>query len=122
MYIFSLSFMIYIYMYIFSLSFMIYIYMYIFGSLSVASAPPSYLVTAETSKVAKGSDTVFIVACVLTALTLFALGAVKAKIVRQKWWLGGLHMLLVGIVTAAVSFLIGLTIAEIIGEDAAGAA
>eukprot|EP00161_Ancyromonas_sigmoides_P018477 TRINITY_DN5110_c0_g1_i1.p1 TRINITY_DN5110_c0_g1~~TRINITY_DN5110_c0_g1_i1.p1 ORF type:complete len:280 (+),score=100.77 TRINITY_DN5110_c0_g1_i1:59-898(+) len=82
----------------------------------------AYLVTAETSKVAKGSDTVFIVACVLTALTLFALGAVKAKIVRQKWWLGGLHMLLVGIVTAAVSFLIGLTIAEIIGEDAAGAA
>lgn len=77
----------------------------------------AYIATANVTEKTSGSDTVFIIACVLTALTLFALGAVKAKIVRQKWWLGGGNMLLVGIVTATVSFLIGLIISEIIGDE-----
>ncbi len=35
-----------------------------------------------------GSQELFVIACCLTAITLFVLGAIKTKVTAQKWYLG----------------------------------
>lgn len=49
----------------------------------------------------------FLVACVLTGLTLFSLGALKVKITAKNWFLSGLEMLTVGGIAAAAAYLVG---------------
>lgn len=50
----------------------------------------------------------FELACFLTALTLFALGALKVRITGRNWFKSGLEMLLVGGVAAAAAYGIGV--------------
>ena len=49
----------------------------------------------------------FIIACILTATTLFILGALKVKVTMKNWFKSGLEMLIVGGVAAIAAFLIG---------------
>lgn len=50
----------------------------------------------------------FIIACALTGLTLFCLGALKVKITSKNWFLSGLEMLIVGGIAAAAAYLVGM--------------
>lgn len=50
---------------------------------------------------------VFLVACVLTGVTLFTLGAFKVRFTFQKWYISGLEMLMIGGLASAVAYLIG---------------
>ena len=49
----------------------------------------------------------FIIACILTATTLFILGALKVKVTMKNWFKSGLEMLIVGGIAAIAAFLIG---------------
>ncbi len=50
----------------------------------------------------------------LTALTLFALGAVKSRFTGERWWLSGLIVLFVGALAAGASYLISWGLGEIL--------
>ncbi|MCT8975374.1 VIT1/CCC1 transporter family protein [Clostridium sp. CX1] len=49
----------------------------------------------------------FFLSCILTALTLFILGALKVKITGKNWIRSGLEMLIVGGLAAGAAYLIG---------------
>lgn len=49
----------------------------------------------------------FIIACILTGVTLFILGALKVKVTGKNWFRSGLEMLIVGGIAAIAAFLIG---------------
>lgn len=49
----------------------------------------------------------FIIASVVTGLTLFALGALKVKVTGQNWFLSGLEMFMVGGIAAASAYGVG---------------
>lgn len=53
------------------------------------------------------AENTFVVACVLTAFTLFALGAQKVRITNKNWFVSGFEMLVIGSVAAAAAFGIG---------------
>ena len=50
----------------------------------------------------------FQLACVLTGITLFTLGALKTILTGKNWFKSGLEMLLVGGVAASAAYLVGL--------------
>jgi VIT1/CCC1 family predicted Fe2+/Mn2+ transporter len=52
-------------------------------------------------------DPIFLIACILTALSLFVLGAIKSKFSVMVWWKSGLWVLLNGGIAAVVAFLTG---------------
>jgi VIT1/CCC1 family predicted Fe2+/Mn2+ transporter len=52
-------------------------------------------------------DMAFLLACILTGLTLFVLGALKVKVTEKNWFASGLEMLIVGGIAAASAYLIG---------------
>ncbi|KAL3916358.1 MAG: hypothetical protein SGPRY_006854 [Prymnesium sp.] len=54
----------------------------------------------------------FGISCGLTAIMLFALGAVKSTMTIRSWWLSGLEMLTVGGFVSAISYIIGFLIEE----------
>lgn len=56
----------------------------------------------------------FAIACVLTAIMLFALGAIKASLSNKKWYWSGLEILVMGSFTATVAYLIGFVVEEIL--------
>lgn len=58
----------------------------------------------------------FAVASVMTACTLFLLGAIKTKITQRNWFYSGLEMLLVGGLAAACAYYIGEGFATWIGN------
>ena len=49
----------------------------------------------------------FIIACILTAITLFILGALKVKVTMKSWFKSGFEMLLVGGIAAIAAYVIG---------------
>ena len=53
------------------------------------------------------SRELFGISCVLTALMLFILGAVKSILTTRSWWVSGFEVLIFGSFVATVSFLIG---------------
>jgi VIT1/CCC1 family predicted Fe2+/Mn2+ transporter len=53
------------------------------------------------------AENAFLVACVLTGLTLFVLGAQKVRITNKNWFVSGLEMLVIGGVAAAAAYGIG---------------
>ncbi len=57
----------------------------------------------------------FIISCTVSALMFFILGAVKTKFSRKKWYYGGMEILVMGSSTAAVAYLVGFLVEEIIG-------
>jgi VIT1/CCC1 family predicted Fe2+/Mn2+ transporter len=77
-----------------------------FGSFCVFGFIP--LVAYIAARVAPAlSGLTFLTACILTGLTLFALGAVKVKFTSKNWFTSGLEMLLVGGIAAAAAYGIG---------------
>ena len=57
----------------------------------------------------------FALACVLTLVAQFAVGAARTVVTRQGWWRSGMEMLLVGAGAAAVAWGVGRLIAGMIG-------
>ena len=53
------------------------------------------------------AENTFVVACVLTGLTLFGLGAQKVRITDKNWFMSGAEMLILGGVAAAAAYGIG---------------
>jgi vacuolar iron transporter family protein len=49
----------------------------------------------------------FAVACVLTGITLFTLGAIKVKVTGKNWAHSGFEVLIIGGITAAAAYLVG---------------
>ena len=54
----------------------------------------------------------------ITLLTLFAVGASRAAITTERWWRGGLEMLLLGTIVAAAAYWSGAIVAAFIGGSA----
>lgn len=59
-------------------------------------------------------ENTFVIACVLTALTLFLLGTVKVKVTAQNWFKAGLETLLVGGIAATAAYGIGYFISTLV--------
>jgi len=57
------------------------------------------------------ANNTFLIASVLTALTLFTLGAVKVRITEKNWLVSGVEMLVVGGIAAAAAYGIGALVA-----------
>jgi VIT1/CCC1 family predicted Fe2+/Mn2+ transporter len=49
----------------------------------------------------------FLISCIITAVTLFVVGALRQIVTGVKWFIGGLEMLFIGGLSAAVAYLIG---------------
>lgn len=56
------------------------------------------------------NDYTFLIATIMTGLTLFLLGALKVHITDQKWYKSGLEMLIVGGVAAASAYFVGMVL------------
>ena len=56
----------------------------------------------------------FLLAGILTGLTLFTLCAVKVKITKKSWALSGLEMFIVGGTAAAAAYVIGALVSMIV--------
>jgi len=52
----------------------------------------------------------FAVSVLLTGIAFFAIGAVKGRIVDQRWWLSGIETLAIGGLAAGTAYLIGLAL------------
>lgn len=52
-------------------------------------------------------ENTFVVAGILTGLTLFILGAIKSKLTLTNWARSGMEMLLVGGAAALIAYMIG---------------
>lgn len=57
----------------------------------------------------------FATAVVITLLTLFVVGALRAVVTLLSWWRAGLEMLLVGAAAAGVAYGVGALIAGVVG-------
>ncbi|ETW03891.1 hypothetical protein H310_04316 [Aphanomyces invadans] len=79
-----------------------------FGSFMLFGAVPllSYLVNLVPGIQFSGEQALW-GSCVLTALTLFLLGAVKGQYVGQKWFVSGLYMAVNGTVAAGTGWILG---------------
>lgn len=65
----------------------------------------------DTFGIASGN--IFAFDCVLTAITLMILGAVKSKFTGKKWLKSGIETLLVGGAAAAIAYIVGILLAAI---------
>lgn len=57
----------------------------------------------------------FLVSSIMTAVTLFLVGALRVYIVETSWWRGGLEILAVGGAAALISYGVGYFLAQWIG-------
>ncbi len=57
------------------------------------------------------ADYRFIIACVLTGITLFLLGAFKVCVSKRNWFLSGLEMVGIGSISSILAYLIGYGLA-----------
>jgi VIT1/CCC1 family predicted Fe2+/Mn2+ transporter len=78
-----------------------------FGSFTVFGFIPLFAFVGALAFGWFGERT-FLVACILTGLTLFGLGALKTKFTGQKWYIAGLQMLAVGGVAAIAAYGVGV--------------
>jgi vacuolar iron transporter family protein len=56
-------------------------------------------------------ENAFFVACVLTAVTFFALGALKSMVTVRRWYMAGIEMLAVGGIAALAAYGVGVFLA-----------
>jgi VIT1/CCC1 family predicted Fe2+/Mn2+ transporter len=61
----------------------------------------------------------FLATTIVTLVTLFTIGAMRAALTRVVWWRAGLEMLIVGAAAAAIAYAIGALIAQLVGASAA---
>ena len=80
-----------------------------FVAFVVAGVVPlaSYVVTMGHNR--------FLMAVLLTLATLFAVGAARALVTRDRWWRSGFEMLAVGSVAAAVAYGVGALMKDLTG-------
>jgi VIT1/CCC1 family predicted Fe2+/Mn2+ transporter len=52
-------------------------------------------------------NSTFAIACVLTGITLFVLGALKVKVTGKNWARSGLEVLIIGGITATAAYIVG---------------
>jgi len=55
----------------------------------------------------KSSNVLFALACVATAISIFALGALKGKVAQARWWKAGFTFLLNGAIANVLAYFIG---------------
>jgi VIT1/CCC1 family predicted Fe2+/Mn2+ transporter len=55
-----------------------------------------------------------VVAIILAVATLFGIGAAKAQLTRRRWYFSGLEMMAFGILAAAVGYVTGLVVGELV--------
>jgi DNA damage-binding protein 1 len=60
-------------------------------------------------------QSLFTIACVVTAVTLFVMGAIKSKFSTRGWFHSGLEMLLLGGVCAFLAYEIGHLVSQLVG-------
>jgi len=89
----------------------------IFGSVPLLAYIIALLAGASKENSKAGFDITFIIACFVTALTLFALGAFKSRFSSQRWWVSALFTLGYGAVAAGASYLIGYLLQLIVGGN-----
>jgi VIT1/CCC1 family predicted Fe2+/Mn2+ transporter len=65
--------------------------------------------------VAITADYRFTASVLLTLLTLFVVGSMRALVTVDRWWTAGLEMLLLGILVAAAAYGSGALVAALIG-------
>ncbi|MCL6480199.1 MAG: VIT1/CCC1 transporter family protein [Firmicutes bacterium] len=53
------------------------------------------------------AEQMFLVSCVATGITLFAVGSLRTLVTRARWFVSGLEMLLVGSLAATAAYFIG---------------
>lgn len=77
-----------------------------FAAFVIAGAIPlvSYVAAIAFPLLATKS---FVLACILTLLTLFAVGSARSLIIAKSWWRAGTEMLVIGGLAAMIAFLIG---------------
>jgi VIT1/CCC1 family predicted Fe2+/Mn2+ transporter len=63
---------------------------------------------------AAGVDHGFALSIVLTFVTLFTVGALRALVTVERWWVGGLEMLLLGVAIAVAAYGSGLVVAGLL--------
>lgn len=70
----------------------------------------------------KTSTELFTISCIIAAVMCFILGVLKTKFSVQKWYMGGLEILLMGSATASVAYFIGWLVEDVFlnGVDHAG--
>ena len=61
--------------------------------------------------------TMFGIACAVTALTMFALGAISGRITKQNWVKQGLLMTMNGTLATGAAYFIGWGLEEALGLD-----
>ena len=76
----------------------------------------SYLAFSTINFKTNRETSLFAIACVLTAVALFILGATKSKFSQQAWWKSGLWVLLNGTLAAGAAYLVGYVLEKIVGE------
>eukprot|EP00054_Salpingoeca_dolichothecata_P004781 m.31849 g.31849 ORF g.31849 m.31849 type:complete len:409 (-) comp14853_c0_seq2:123-1349(-) len=55
-------------------------------------------------------DPLFLIACLLTAVALFVLGAIKSKFSTQSWYVSGSWVLMNGVLAAGIAYLVGFVL------------
>lgn len=78
----------------------------IFGSVPLVSYIVAYA-GLQDSLSAGSFDPTFLIACILTGVTLFVLGVAKSRVTGQFWLISGTLVLLTGGAAAGVAYLIG---------------
>eukprot|EP00043_Microstomoeca_roanoka_P009521 m.90856 g.90856 ORF g.90856 m.90856 type:complete len:319 (+) comp14607_c1_seq1:771-1727(+) len=74
----------------------------------------SYLILGEIHLGKHKSELLFPIACGMTALALFILGAIKSRFSTQTWFMSGLSVLLNGGVAAGAAYLIGFGLEHLV--------
>jgi VIT1/CCC1 family predicted Fe2+/Mn2+ transporter len=59
----------------------------------------------------------FLATTIVTLVTLFTIGAMRATLTRLVWWRAGLEMLIVGAAAAAIAYAVGALIAQLVGAS-----
>ena len=84
----------------------------IFGMLPILA----FVIADSVVEGARNSD-LFNVACVVTALSLFGLGAIKAKFADKQYMRSGVETVLLGSGCAAVAYFVGRAVSPAVGGD-----
>ncbi len=55
----------------------------------------------------------FVAACILTAITLFVLGAQKVRITGKNWFISGMETLIIGGIAATAAYVVGMLLSGV---------
>lgn len=59
--------------------------------------------------------TAFVLSVILTAATLFTVGALRSLTIQLRWWRAGLEMLGIGGLSATIAYVLGAVIGQLVG-------